>query len=278
MRSNLGEGSQSANFRASGSRPDGPRTPASAPTRSFSPPGASVPIQTQTPLAHPRPSRPDSTSQFSPLLREYGFPPRSPRRITEDNDPSPPVYVRYQASDSPFSLLAPEAATTSPFQVYGQAFWSVSHALAWAKAFRFMHSQEGTHDERIVARARQQEILYLSPSDDNFASETIRLYEETPTTPSWAAYEIACADVVTKAKITGNDARARELLLHHTGERAIYWDVNSNAWGRGRDKPDGQNAYGLILMTIRTALRQRPGSPLNNDTNNPLTDVLYGLR
>ncbi|KZV67337.1 hypothetical protein PENSPDRAFT_755020 [Peniophora sp. CONT] len=243
---------------------------------SFSPPGAFV-LQTRTPLVHPRPSHPTSATHFSPLLRAHGSPPRSPVRINEGSGPAPPVHVRYEPTDGPFSVLAPEAVTTSQFSVFGESFWSVSQALAWTKAHRFMHSSEGEREDRIVARARQQEILNLSPFADGFVQDALRLYEETPITPSWEEYETVCADIVTKAKIMGPDSRARDVLLNQTDERDIYWDVNSMTWGRGREKPDGQNAYGRMLMMTRDFIRLRPGSPLIDPTN-PLSDLLYGLR
>lgn len=90
-------------------------------------------------------------------------------------------------------------------------------------------------------------------------------------------YELPCADTLTKAKIAGPDVRARDLLIHGTGDREILWDVNSMTWGRGRQRPDGRNAYGIILMNIREALRLRPVSPLI-DARSPHIDVLYGLR
>ncbi|VDB84039.1 unnamed protein product [Peniophora sp. CBMAI 1063] len=240
----------------------------------FSASGTSAPLQAQTPLAHPQPSRP--SIQFSPILRAYGSPPQSPEGFIEDGS-SPPIHVRYGRMD-PFWILAPEAATAVRFTVFGHHFWSVSQGLAWAKAYRYMYSpEETTHEDRALSRARQQEILNLSPFDDNFVPETLRLYQETPDTPSWAMYEMACADIVTRAKIAGPDAEVRDLLLHGTEDRPIFWDVNSMTWGRGREKPDGQNAYGIFLMNIREALRSRPGSPLV-DTRIPLMDVLYGLR
>lgn len=199
-------------------------TPAVPAASSFSPPRNSAPLQ--TPIAQPQPSRPVSVSQFSPLLRVYGATPSTPapRRVNAENSPSPSaIYVRYESSIGLFSILAPEAVMRTRFQVFGQSFWSVSQALAWAKAYRYMHeSIEGTHGERASARARMQEILNLAPNVTDFVDAAVRLYEETPNTPSWAAYEFTCAEIVTRAKFAGPDPRAREMLLDRTGDREIY--------------------------------------------------------